>query len=87
MLDYYYFISRYNISSLCVLGEDTCSCNPGFTLQDDGSCTDVDECTDGADTCASAADNGVCTNNPGSYSCSCIGGYTLGPSNECDGKI
>ena len=37
------------------------------------SCLDVDECTTGTDDCD---DNAECTNNDGSFSCSCNNGWT-----------
>ena len=44
---------------------------------------DVDECTTGTDDCD---DNAECTNNDGSFSCSCNNGWT-GDGKTCDGKM
>ena len=45
--------------------------------------TDVDECTAETDDCD---DNAECTNNDGSFSCSCNNGWT-GDGKTCDGKM
>ena len=45
-------------------------------------CTDIDECEDGTDSCGENAD---CTNTDGSYTCSCLSGYS-GDGMTCDGK-
>nr|CAD7578464.1 unnamed protein product [Timema californicum] len=45
-----------------------CSCNPGYTLLDDGkTCEDVDECLASPGPCAQ-----ICDNTPGSFVCSCV---------------
>ena len=65
-------------------GLPVCYCSPGFEMVG-GHCEDVDECLE---------DNGgcdeECVNRPGSYLCSCPGGYELGEdshscvdTNEC----
>ncbi|CBY35675.1 unnamed protein product [Oikopleura dioica] len=51
----------------------TCTCHAGFTDDNnDGTvCTNIDECTDGLHNCSDAAVGGICTDNPGSFVCSC----------------
>lgn len=51
---------------------DTCTIEPGFECPTAGSCTDIDECAMGTDNCDT---NATCTNEPGSFSCSCDFGY------------
>lgn len=48
-------------------GESRCECHPGFTVQRDGSCKDVDECATKSDPCDYIAPK--CVNTPGSYFC------------------
>ena len=43
--------------------------------------TDINECTLGLHTCQQA-----CTNNEGSYDCSCFDGFTLHANGSCVGK-
>ncbi|XP_069782270.1 pro-epidermal growth factor isoform X2 [Narcine bancroftii] len=48
-------------------------CLDGYLLVDNFTCVDIDECLDGGlGTCSQ-----ICTNLPGSYTCSCLSGYTL----------
>ncbi|CAK8693060.1 unnamed protein product [Clavelina lepadiformis] len=60
-----------------------CACNPGFLVSEDQkSCRDYDECSQ------NLCSNGVCTNTPGSYECTCDEGYLLNGDvcediNEC----
>ncbi|KAI8491233.1 hypothetical protein Bbelb_308660, partial [Branchiostoma belcheri] len=49
-----------------------CSCPAGHIFNNDGSCSDVDECANSNGGCAQ-----TCTNNVGSFSCSCTAGYVL----------
>ena len=51
----------------------TCACHAGFTDDNgDGTvCTNIDECTDGTDNCSDPVVGGICTDNPGSFVCSC----------------
>lgn len=67
---------------------NTCVCNPGYTLgTDTKTCADDDECAAAAtNDCAATAANGQCTNKPGTFECSCLNDYILGPNNECVGK-
>jgi alpha-tubulin suppressor-like RCC1 family protein len=46
-------------------------CTKGF-IANDGKCLDINECTDGTDTCDS---NASCTNTEGSYTCTCAEGF------------
>lgn len=49
----------------------TCECDDGF--EGDGmSCTDIDECATGKNTCDADA---TCTNTDGDYTCACNDGY------------
>ena len=46
---------------------------------------DVDECTVTPDTCGTG---GTCTNNDGSYTCTCADGYIgAGDATPCTGKL
>jgi len=47
--------------------------------------TDIGECALGIDNCASPAHGGLCTNNVGSFTCSCRSGYS-GNGTTCTGK-
>eukprot|EP00057_Strongylocentrotus_purpuratus_P021779 XP_011676253.1 PREDICTED: fibropellin-3 [Strongylocentrotus purpuratus] len=60
----------------------TCACVDGYTGTVCG--TDIDECVVDTTLCA----NGMCSNTPGSYSCSpCDSGYELNDdSTACNGK-
>ncbi len=82
-------------------GSFLCSCGTGYTLANDGlgcdgksltmigilQCTlyifsDIDECIENTDGCAQ-----TCTNNVGSFVCSCDIGYFLAANNMgCDGE-
>ena len=46
--------------------------------------TDINECTAGSHDCD--ATHGTCSNNPGSYVCSCNAGFNLESDNTCTGK-
>ncbi|CAG5130459.1 unnamed protein product, partial [Candidula unifasciata] len=52
----------------------TCSCRPGFRLNQTGgrTCLDINECEERTSACTQE-----CKNTIGSYSCSCRQGYTL----------
>lgn len=50
----------------------TLRCSPGFTLDEQNYCRDVDECTTGRHTCS--ADQ-ICYNTRGSFLCQCQPGY------------
>ena len=80
-------------------GSYVCSCDDGYTLNDDGltcdgiimhissfldrSFLDIDECSMNNGGC-----DQMCTNTNGSYVCSCDDGYTLNDDGlTCDGII
>ncbi|NOJ79561.1 DUF4215 domain-containing protein [Myxococcus xanthus] len=52
----------------------TCRVEPGYTCNgmQPSVCTDVNECTNGTAQCSV---NAICTNTPGSYTCTCRPGY------------
>ncbi|KAG5267051.1 hypothetical protein AALO_G00239310 [Alosa alosa] len=50
----------------------TVRCSPGFALDEQNLCRDIDECTTGSHTCS--ADQ-TCYNTRGSFSCQCQPGY------------
>ncbi|HEX5101257.1 MAG TPA: choice-of-anchor Q domain-containing protein [Polyangiaceae bacterium] len=57
------------------------ACPSGYTGDGENGCTDIDECESNTHDCPSAGANypryvdGICTNTPGSWSCSCPTGY------------
>ncbi|XP_043917401.1 pro-epidermal growth factor isoform X2 [Protopterus annectens] len=64
-----------DINAQCVPKADgaACQCLEGF-MEDDKSCSDIDECTTHVDLCdRKMAD---CINTEGSYVCKCLKGYT-----------
>ncbi|XP_028395738.1 protein kinase C-binding protein NELL2-like, partial [Dendronephthya gigantea] len=62
-------------------GSYQCLCINGYS-GDGRTCTDVNECSEGAHTCD---ENANCTNTDGSFNCNCQIGYT-GDGNACMGK-
>ncbi|XP_058394034.1 adhesion G protein-coupled receptor E1 isoform X3 [Diceros bicornis minor] len=76
------------LNSICqnLPGRYKCSCLPGFssptgTNWNPGkpgrfACTDIDECSQDPSRCGP---DSVCTNAPGSYSCSCVVGFRPNP--------
>jgi len=48
-------------------------CDPGFWLDAELGCIDIDECADETDDCSA---DGTCTNNSGGFDCACNEGYT-----------
>ncbi|CCJ09402.1 EGF-like domain-containing protein [Caenorhabditis elegans] len=62
------------------VGGYACFCPTGFRKADDGSCQDIDECTEHNSTCCGA--NAKCVNKPGTYSCECENGF-LGDGYQC----
>ncbi|CAH1257267.1 SCUBE1 [Branchiostoma lanceolatum] len=60
-------------------GSYTCSCNTGYSLSGQHSCTDVNECTSGSN---GGCDH-LCANTAGSYRCSCNTGYYLSGQHSC----
>ncbi|XP_065677677.1 fibrillin-1 isoform X2 [Hydra vulgaris] len=71
-------------NQICSLVNSTsakCFCQNGFITFDDYlTCEDIDECSAVANACS--FENSLCTNVPGSYSCSCKSGYALS-NNRC----
>ena len=57
-------------------GLGACECMAGYEGE---NCLDINECGLGAPCLA----NGVCTNTPGSYTCTCAVGFKLDDSNMC----
>ncbi|KAK7888921.1 hypothetical protein WMY93_024481 [Mugilogobius chulae] len=55
---------------------DDCYCPQGFTLTGEMECEDVDECNEEA--LGPCGPHAICSNTPGSYSCSCLHGYLMG---------
>ncbi|KAF6016505.1 hypothetical protein EB796_025191 [Bugula neritina] len=67
-------------------GVDTCTCNPGYSLDsaDNSTCIDIDECATNTSSCDKNL--GVCENVEGSYTCSCLNDFTVGPNGECEDR-
>ncbi|KAM8841767.1 nidogen-1-like [Synchiropus picturatus] len=67
-----------DINAMCHPGDGVqfrCECTAGF--HGDGRyCHDVDECSTLTDACGS---NSVCVNQPGSFGCRCLPGFTMEP--------
>ena len=55
--------------------ENDDDCQSGFACSENGICIDIDECADGGVGITDCGSNAICTNSPGSYSCSCPTGY------------
>ncbi|KAK3103588.1 hypothetical protein FSP39_020372 [Pinctada imbricata] len=67
------------------IGTFTCSCNEGYTLNNDGStCDNVNECSD--DLLNECLDSSTyCSDTAGSYDCSCPANFTLkGDGRTCE---
>jgi len=54
------------------IGDFSCACLPGYRMNSDGVCVDIDECAEGLARCQPGA---PCTNTPGSYACGCPPGF------------
>lgn len=54
-------------------GSYHCVCDPGFELDANGACVNIDECARGLDNCDV---NATCVDTEGSFSCTCNSGYT-----------
>lgn len=65
-----------------------CTCPSGYFAGADLKCEDVDECAEGLNECASAANGGVCINKIGGYACACGKGFAgdglVCQANSCD---
>lgn len=59
-------------------GVSYCACPKGYKSIPDGSCQDVNECTEGHKACGYGAE---CINLPGSFECHCPHGYSGDPYN------
>ena len=76
------------------VGSFVCSCNDGYSMDDNGICQDLNECDLSTDNCDDL--NGICDNKPGSWACSCAIGWqsqngtaegtVCEDINECDGS-
>ncbi|KAL9960980.1 hypothetical protein ACROYT_G029852 [Oculina patagonica] len=62
------------------VGSFICACKPGFS-GDGFTCSDIDECTSGANNCISG--RATCSNTVGSYNCTCNHGYTGDGKTSC----
>ncbi|CAA3024223.1 Serine threonine kinase [Olea europaea subsp. europaea] len=76
-------------NSVCVdsdtgLGGYRCNCSTGYEGNPylSPGCTDIDECENNP-----CDENGICTNTPGSFTCSCKHGYTGNGTKEGRGCI
>lgn len=58
-------------------GVSYCACPKGFRTQTDGSCEDIDECSENQQACGYDA---VCTNTEGGFNCDCPPGYNGDPN-------
>uniref|UniRef100_A0AC34GQ79 Uncharacterized protein n=1 Tax=Panagrolaimus sp. ES5 TaxID=591445 RepID=A0AC34GQ79_9BILA len=69
-----------SISGKCVIdaGHPTCQCNSGYNGTG-FNCSDINECLN-TTVCSAGRHQGVCTNLPGTYKCSCLAPFS-GP--EC----
>lgn len=63
-------------------GSGFCICPKGFTLDANGHCRDIDECTEMSDFEVCGV-NSECINLPGSYQCLCSPGYTGNSRQGC----
>ncbi|PFH34643.1 calcium binding egf domain-containing protein [Besnoitia besnoiti] len=63
---------------LNLFGKYECGCYPGFLLQPDGRCEDVNECNDPAQNECEH----TCVNLPGSYTCQCKPGFRPDPAKK-----
>ena len=68
-------------------GTYLCQCHPGFLLSD-GSCVDINECTDSEDGESLCGSHGRCVNLVGTYECLCDPGFEMANQtcvdiNEC----
>ncbi|KAM3932726.1 uncharacterized protein RB166_005749 [Leptodactylus fuscus] len=77
------FAGTATCEQVCVTTLDgyVCSCNKGYKISESNThrCDDINECMNST----SCAQNAVCTNLPGSYSCQCAPGYEGDPYTSC----
>ncbi|CAG2055426.1 unnamed protein product, partial [Timema podura] len=59
-------------------GVSYCACPKGFRTKHDGSCEDINECTEGRHVCGYGAE---CINKLGAHECKCPRGYSGDPYN------
>ncbi|XP_070174362.1 fibrillin-1-like [Littorina saxatilis] len=52
-------------------GSYTCACQDGYSIDDDGVCQDVNECSNNT----ACGAHQVCRNMPGTFQCPCFSGY------------
>ncbi|CAH1772451.1 unnamed protein product, partial [Owenia fusiformis] len=60
-------------------GSYTCFCDPGYSMLEDNTCIDTDECVSSNGGCKRK-----CVNTVGSYYCDCGPGYMLDPATPGD---
>ncbi|CAB4015195.1 mucin, partial [Paramuricea clavata] len=63
------------------VGQEKCACNIGYSLQESDmkSCDDINECQSTQDNLCDQ----TCTNTVGSYTCSCLEGYSFTSPSTC----
>ncbi|XP_039265991.2 uncharacterized protein LOC120341529 [Styela clava] len=71
-----------DMKSVCVntIGSYKCHCKDGFTKDQFGVCSDINECREMAEVCRQ---NQECTNTIGSYNCVCKDGFRIDSSDVC----
>jgi hypothetical protein len=75
------YISMFDISIIFVIRWEylLARCKPGFTLNSEGKCVDVDECQ----TAGACNENAVCSNTVGNFTCTCESGFQDDGAGNC----